>query len=91
MKTFVWHNGKPQAMRSFNDDLIMACAIGCWVKDTAFEVNQKDLQYKKAFLNSLGTSSKMMNTAIPGMSGYKKTSMQKQKDNYDKFVWLLKG
>jgi hypothetical protein len=91
MKTFVWHNGKPQAMRSFNDDLIMACAIGCWVKDTAFEVNQKDLQYKKAFLNSLGTSSKMMNTAIPGMNGYKKTSMQKQKDNYDKFVWLLKG
>ena len=91
MKTFVWHNGKPQAMRSFNDDLIMACAIGCWVKDTAFEVGQKDLEYKKACLNSLGTSSKMMNTAIPGMNGYKKTSMQKQRDKYNEFVWLLKG
>ncbi len=91
MKTFVWHNGKPQAMRSFNDDLIMACAIGCWVKDTAFEVGQKDLEYKKAFLNSLGTSSKMMTTAIPGMNGYKKTTMQKQKDKYNEFVWLLKG
>ena len=91
MKTFVWHNGKPQAMRSFNDDLIMACAIGCWVKETAFEVSQKDLEYKKACLNSLGTSSKMMTTAIPGMNGYKQTSIQKQKDKYNEFVWLLKG
>ena len=32
LKTFIWHNGKPQAMRSYHDDLVMALAIGCWVE-----------------------------------------------------------
>ena len=35
MRTFIWNNGKAEAMRSYNDDLIMACSIGCWVRDTA--------------------------------------------------------
>ena len=28
-KTFIWYNGKPQAMRSYNDDLVMSLAIAC--------------------------------------------------------------
>ena len=35
LETFVWQNGRPQAMRIYNDDLVMAFAIGCWVRDTA--------------------------------------------------------
>ena len=50
METFVWNNGKPQAMKKHNDDLIMACAIGCWVKETAFAINQRSVEYQKAFL-----------------------------------------
>ena len=30
MKTFIWRNGRPEAMISYNDDLIMACAIACY-------------------------------------------------------------
>ena len=41
IKTFVWHNGRPQAMRSYNDDLVIATAIGCWVRDTALTYKQK--------------------------------------------------
>ena len=37
METFIWNNGKAQAMKKHNDDLIMACAIGCWVKETGVE------------------------------------------------------
>ena len=35
LKTFIWYNGKPQAMKGYNDDLVMALAIACWVRDTA--------------------------------------------------------
>ena len=28
IKTFVWHNGRPQAMRSYNDDLVIAARLG---------------------------------------------------------------
>ena len=94
MKTFVWHNGRPQAMKKYNDDLIMSCAIGCWVKDIAFTINQRDLQYKKAFLNSMTKSDNILNTAIKGMEGYKTDTtkqLEKKKQKQDKYIWLLKG
>ena len=95
MKTFVWHNGKPQAMKKHNDDLIMACAIGCWVKDTAFAINQRDLEYQKAFLSSVTTSNRALNTSIPGMVSYKKIQRENKlesiRKDYQDFTWLLKG
>ena len=33
LKTFIWKNGKAQAMRGQNDDLIIALAIGVWLYD----------------------------------------------------------
>jgi hypothetical protein len=52
-KTFIWYNGKPQAMRSYHDDLVISLAIACWVRDTALQVNQRDVQYKKAMLDGM--------------------------------------
>ena len=56
MRTFIWKNGKPQAMRGYNDDLIMALAIACWVRDTALQSSARDLNYQKAFAESIITS-----------------------------------
>lgn len=33
-RTFIWENGKPQAMKGYNDDLMISAALGCWIKDT---------------------------------------------------------
>ena len=52
-KTFIWNNNKAEAMRSYHDDLVMALAIGCWIRDTALQVNQRDLEYNRAFLGSM--------------------------------------
>ena len=95
METFVWQNGKPQAMKKYNDDLIMAFAIGCWVKDIAYESGQRDVAYKKAFLSSMTKSSKQLNSTIPGMVGYKQVKDKKQleeaKKSISDFLWLYKG
>ena len=69
LRTFIWHNGKPQAMRGYNDDLTMALAIACWVRDTALTVNQRELDYKKACLNSIIKVDTKVNTTIPGKHG----------------------
>ena len=96
VKTFVWNNGKPQAMRSYHDDLIMSLAIACWVRDTALEVSQKEVQYQKAMLDSMYCSSKTLNTAIKGMKEYDKRETFDEK--YEKeieivkdFPWIFKG
>ena len=76
-KTFIWHNGKPQAMRYYNDDLVMALAIACWVRDTALETNKRDVEYSKAMLGGIFMKSTKMNTAIKGMDGHPK-NIEKQ-------------
>ena len=95
MRTFIWHNGKAEAMRSYNDDLIMACAVGCWVRDTALSVNQRDAEYAKAFIGSITRTSNELDTRIKGMIGVKNLKMQttltEQKKAYDQFPWLFKG
>ena len=93
-KTFIWNNGKPQAMRSYNDDLIMSLAIGCWVRDTALQVNKKEVEYKKAMLNSMYKSNSTINTAIKGMQGYNKKIKEQQqefKEEMTTFPWIYKG
>ena len=94
-KTFVWNNGKAQAMRTGNDDLIMSFAMGCWIKDTVFVENQKKIDYQKACVSAMFKSDNVINTTIPGMQGYepvkRSKEMQKSIDQQKEFVWLLKG
>jgi len=95
MKTFVWNNGKPEAMRSYNDDLVMACAIGCWIRDTALVENQRNTEYKRACLDSMIVTNNRLDTTIPGQNTYKNKSIfdkiQKTKSQHEQFPWLFKG
>ena len=91
LETFVWHNGRPQAMRMYNDDLVMAFAIGCWVRDTALEVNQRDIEYTKAFLSTMTKSKTQLNTSIPGQQGYKPIAKSDKIKEQQQFAWILKG
>ena len=94
MKTFIWKNGKPQAMKGYNDDLIMALAIGCWVRDTAIQANARDLNYQKAFVDAIITTKTTMNTRISGQHGYTKDSifdkMSEAEQLYNQYKWIIK-
>jgi hypothetical protein len=94
-KTFVWVNNRAEAMRSYHDDLIMSLAISCWVKDTALTVNQKELEYKRSMLGSMMVSRGNIQSTIPGMHGHKVKGFSeetlKRKQEYDNFIWLIKG
>ena len=95
MRTFVWNNGRAEAMRSYNDDLIMACAVGCWVRDTALAVNQKEAEYAKAFVGAITRSTNELDTRIKGMVGTQKLKMtdaaNQHQHNITNFPWLFKG
>lgn len=54
---FIWNNGKAEAMKTYNDDLVMALAIGLWVRDTAFRLKQEGVNLQKTILNSMTTKS----------------------------------
>ena len=96
MRTFVWNNGRPEAMRSCNDDLIMALAIACWVRDTALVKSSRDVAFKKAMIGSIGSSRVTLNTTIPGMADHRKShemfeKKRKAVKENEEFMWLYKG
>jgi len=92
LDTFIWKNGRPEAQRSYNDDLIMAAAIGCWVRDTALIENKRALEYKKAFLDAIITSNTSLDTRIPGMhKADHKAKMREQRERMKDYMWIIKG
>ena len=95
LKTFVWNNNKPEAMRSYNDDHVMALAIACWVRDTALVLDKKDVEYKKAFINSMTTYKSHLDTTVPGMQKPRQFEWDDKVNDAiktnKKFIWLLKG
>ena len=93
--TFIWYNGKPQAMKGYNDDLVMALAIACWVKDTALQVNKREVQYKRALIDSIFIADTKLNTSIRGMQGYRQKEdmdrFDQAKKEHEQYKWLYKG
>jgi hypothetical protein len=76
----------------------MSLAIACWVRDTALETSQREIQYQKAFLNSMIRSDTRISTAIPGMRGYSRdydignsSKTQKALEEHKEFLWVYKG
>ena len=93
IKTFVWHNGRPQAMRSYNDDLVIAACIACWVRGTALTANQREAQYKKALLTSISVSNTKLNTKIEGQHGYQaaQPTFKDDRGQTHDLSWIYKG
>jgi hypothetical protein len=50
---FVWIGQKAQANQGSNDDLVMAFAIGIWVRDTAIRLRGTSLEMSRQLVDSI--------------------------------------
>ena len=46
-------NGRAEAMKGYNDDLVMAFSIGLWVRDTALRLRQEGIDLTKSAVGSI--------------------------------------
>jgi hypothetical protein len=67
LRTFIWKDGKPQAMRGYNDDLVLSAGIGCWIRDTVLMPNVNAEKAEHKLLNGISVM-KNVNTDIVGAS-----------------------
>ena len=51
--TFIYMNGRAEAMRGYNDDLVMAISIGLWVRDTALRLRQEGIDLTKQAVSGI--------------------------------------
>ena len=101
LKHFVYDSGgRAAAAKGYNDDLVVAFALACWIRDTATVNNTRKQKYNKAFLGGIRKTTVPINTKINGMSGYdnktlnlkfEKDKLKKAKKQHKEFLWLYKG
>jgi hypothetical protein len=53
LKTFVWKGNKAQAMKGYNDDLVMSFAIGMWMYDSSSEYGKNSKELNSAMLKAM--------------------------------------
>jgi hypothetical protein len=91
LEKFIWVNGRPEAQKGYNDDLVMSLAIACWVRDTTLINNQKDVELNKAMLGCIIKSGTVLNSSINGMNNYRELEQASTKRIYQEHLWLFKG
>lgn len=63
-RVFIWRNSKPQAQSGYNDDLLMAFAIGLYVRDTALKLHRAGTDLTRAQLSAISSVNSYHNSAI---------------------------
>jgi hypothetical protein len=70
LETFIFHNGKPEAIASYNDDLVMSLAIGMYVRTTTLKFNSQDEEMTKELLQGLTFNLPLM-SLVYGMQNHR--------------------
>jgi hypothetical protein len=60
IKTFIWKNNKAQAMKGYNDDLIMSLAIACNLYEAAGTTTYDSLEIAMSMLQGISRKSNFM-------------------------------
>ncbi len=62
---WIWKNGRAEAQRGWNDDLIMAAAIGAWIRDTFLAPQFMSSEHSRMMLGATSVK-RRDNTEVPG-------------------------
>jgi hypothetical protein len=88
LQTFVYINNRAEAMRGYNDDLVMSFAIGLWVRDTALRLQTQGVELTKKTLTRMMDNDAVYTTddANKNDSWEWETGQNKEKESLE---WLL--
>jgi hypothetical protein len=53
LSVFIWNNGRAEAMRGYNDDLVISAAIGLWIRDTALRLRREAMDVNRVILSGI--------------------------------------
>jgi hypothetical protein len=67
LDVFVWNGSKPEAMRGYNDDLVMSFCIALWIRDTALRLRQQGLELNRKALDYVSTNRGVYNSTASNL------------------------
>ncbi len=89
--TFIWNGNRAEAMRGYNDDLVMSFSIGLWVRDTALRLRQEGIDLTKKALGGIGTATHGAVYGGNSLPDGMESNPWKQKigDSEEDLTWLI--
>ena len=88
--TFIWIGNRAEAMRGYNDDLVMALGIALWVRDTALRLRQEGVDLTKRTLGGIQQHSFTLD-GFGGNSSVDSNPWSMKIGNQDEdLTWLIK-
>jgi len=89
--TFIWKTSRAEAMKGYNDDLVIPLAIGLWVRDTALRLRQEGQDLIKSSLDSITTQTTEFNPGIYGGTDVRENpyTMRVGEDDEEDIRWLF--
>ena len=101
LKTFTWVGQTARAMKGYNDDLVMALAIGIWLFDTNIDYSKQSQELTKAMLAAFAVNKRdhetdpfiphPRNPLSPIMIDAAPSGAVKGLNPYAHFGWLVRG
>ena len=64
LNVFIWNGPKAEAMKGYNDDLVMSLAIGLWVRETALKLRNEQIQYNRQMLSGINKVTSIHNQPL---------------------------
>ena len=89
-RTFIWKNGKAQALSGYNDDLTMAFGISMFLRDTALHFRQQGVDMARASLGGIHSTNYKAPNIYQGGNQYKNPyEMENPYGDKEDISWLL--
>ena len=82
---FIYNNGKAEALKGYNDDLVMSLAIGIWIRETALRLLEEGINMTKQAMNKMDSSSGVYTVEDENDYGWK----QHVGKNKESLTWLI--
>jgi hypothetical protein len=88
--TFIWKGSRAEAMKGYNDDLVMSLSIGLWVRDTALRLRLDGINLIKNSLDSISTKNTPFHAGVYGGTDLEETPWEMEVGNdKENLRWLL--
>jgi len=82
---FIYNGNRAEAMRGYNDDLVMSYAMGLWIRETALRLRAEGVELQKKAMNSI-TSNQGVYTPKNNQNDSWTMEVDKKPESLD---WLL--
>lgn len=93
LSVFIWNGVKAEAMKGYNDDLVMSLSIGLWVRDTALKIRNEQIACNKKMIEGISKTSNVVGKGTYGTDIYGSDPNKSWKFNIDDkkedLNWLL--